>query len=332
MVITVTTLEDSYTGNGSTTAYSITLPFISSSHVKATLDGVVTVAFTVTPGSLVDGHYNGGTLTFTSAPASGVVIKIYCDTPVSQDYIDSDAVNTLDISDVEQALDHMTLVTRDTRRQQNNEVADAAASATAAAASATAAATSATNAATSATNASTSATNAATSATAAASSATAAASSATSASTYATNSSTSATASATSATASAASAAQAATTASNLATTLSGNYISPSNPTVDGNNRFTVVEQMKAYMEAGDKAFIPTSGLTVTWHAWLFNGTSSTWKTQGCKIESTTYSIEANNTDLGTGLIDIDHDDGAPLYLYYNAAKNKVIVTKYVGV
>lgn len=132
--------------------------------------------------------------------------------------------------------------------------------------------------------------------------------------------------------AAAASAAQAATTASNLSGTLSGNYILPSNPSVDGNNRFTVVEQMKAYMEANDQAFIPTSGLTVTWHAWLFNGTNSTWKTQGCKIESDTYSIEANNTDLGTGLIDIDHDDGAPLYLYYSVAKNKVIVTKYVGV
>jgi len=124
----------------------------------------------------------------------------------------------------------------------------------------------------------------------------------------------------------------ASTTASNLAQTLSGNYISPSDPSVDGNNRFTVVEQMKAFMEAGDQAYIPDSGLTVTWHAWLFNGTSSTWKSQGCYIESNTYSIEANNTDLGTGLIDIDHDDGAPLYLYYNAAKNKVIVTKYVGV
>lgn len=124
----------------------------------------------------------------------------------------------------------------------------------------------------------------------------------------------------------------AATTASNLAQTLSGNYISPSNPTVDGDNRFTVVEQMKAYMEASDKAYIPDSGLTVTWHAWLFNGTASSWSSQSCKIESNTYSVEANNTDLGTGLIDIDHSDGAPLYLYYNVAKNKVIVTKYVGV
>ena len=329
MVMTVTTLEDSYTGDGVTVAYTITLPFKAAAHIEATLDSVATVDFTVTPGSIVDGHYNGGTLTFNSAPASSVAIKIFCNTPATQDDINADTANSLDISDIEQALDRSAMMNRDTRRQQANLSADSIA---AAAASATAAATSATNAATSASAASTSATNAATSATNASTSATNAATSATSASSSASAASTSATNAATSETNAAASAAQAATTASNLSGTLSGNYILPSNPSVDGNNRFTVVEQMKAFMEASDKAFIPTSGLTVTWHAWLFNGTSSTWKTQGCKIESTNYDIVANNINLGTGEIDIDHDDGAPLYLYYNPSDSKVHVTKYVGV
>jgi hypothetical protein len=316
MVITVTTLEDTYEGNNSTTVYAITLPFLSSAHVKATLDDVVTTDFTVTPGSLVDGHYNGGSLEFDTAPGSGVSIKIYCDTPVSQDYIDADAINSLDISDVEQALDHMTLVTRDTRRQQDNSATEAAASATAAATSATNAATSETNAGTSATNAATSATNAATSATNAASSSS--------------NASTSATNAATSETNAAASAAQAATTASNLSGTLSGNYILPSEPSLDVNDRFTVTEQMKAFMTANAIAFIPTSGLTETWHAWLFNGTgSSPWS--GCQIESTTYTLQADNgTSLGTGVVDIDHGD-QPLFLYYDANANKVIVCKMGG-
>ena len=42
----------SYTGNGSTTQYSITFPYIDVTHVKAYLDGVLTTAFTVSSSTL----------------------------------------------------------------------------------------------------------------------------------------------------------------------------------------------------------------------------------------------------------------------------------------
>ena len=55
----------SYTGDGSTTQYSIPFPFIDSTHVKAFIDAVETTAFTI----------SSSTLTFNSAPANSSVIK-----------------------------------------------------------------------------------------------------------------------------------------------------------------------------------------------------------------------------------------------------------------
>jgi len=60
---------DTYTGNGSTTTYSVTFPYIEKAHVVVTLDGVtknLTSDYTFASSS---------TITFSTAPASGVVIK-----------------------------------------------------------------------------------------------------------------------------------------------------------------------------------------------------------------------------------------------------------------
>ena len=60
---------DTYTGNGSTTTYSVTFPYIEKAHVIVTLDGVtktLTTDYTFATSS---------TITFTTAPASGVIIK-----------------------------------------------------------------------------------------------------------------------------------------------------------------------------------------------------------------------------------------------------------------
>ena len=67
-----------YTGNGSTTQYSISFTYIDSTHVKCFLDGVSTTAFTVT----------GATVTFNSAPANGVVIRIERQTPLTARLVD----------------------------------------------------------------------------------------------------------------------------------------------------------------------------------------------------------------------------------------------------
>jgi len=60
---------DTYTGNASTTSFSITFPYISQAHVIVTLDGV-----TKTSGSDYS-FSNSSTITFGSAPANGAVIK-----------------------------------------------------------------------------------------------------------------------------------------------------------------------------------------------------------------------------------------------------------------
>jgi len=60
---------NTYTGNGSTTTYSVTFPYIEKAHVVVTLDGVtknLTSDYTFASSS---------TITFSTAPASGVVIK-----------------------------------------------------------------------------------------------------------------------------------------------------------------------------------------------------------------------------------------------------------------
>lgn len=61
-----------YTGNGSTQTYAVPFGFIDEAHVTVTLDGTPTTAFS---------WVSAGSITFNSAPASAVVIKIARDTP-----------------------------------------------------------------------------------------------------------------------------------------------------------------------------------------------------------------------------------------------------------
>ena len=63
--------SNSYTGNGSTTNYSFTFPYLATTDIKAQLDGVATTAFTLA---------NATTLQFNSAPGNGVEIIIFRET------------------------------------------------------------------------------------------------------------------------------------------------------------------------------------------------------------------------------------------------------------
>ncbi len=67
------TTQNTYTGNGSTTNYSFTFEYLKQSDVKVTLDTVATTAFTFA---------NATTLSFTTAPANGVAIRIFRDTAI----------------------------------------------------------------------------------------------------------------------------------------------------------------------------------------------------------------------------------------------------------
>ena len=63
--------QNSFTGNGSTTTYSFTFPYLKQDEIKASLDGTATTAFT-TP--------TATTVQFNTAPGSGVKIKIFRET------------------------------------------------------------------------------------------------------------------------------------------------------------------------------------------------------------------------------------------------------------
>ena len=67
------TIENTYTGDGSTTNFSFTFEYLVQSDVKASLDGTATTAFTFA---------NATTLSFTTAPANGVAVRIFRDTNV----------------------------------------------------------------------------------------------------------------------------------------------------------------------------------------------------------------------------------------------------------
>jgi len=65
------TIENLYTGNGSTTDYSFTFPYLDTTDIKASLAGVVTTAYSL---------LNATTVRFSSAPGNGVAIRIYRET------------------------------------------------------------------------------------------------------------------------------------------------------------------------------------------------------------------------------------------------------------
>ena len=60
--------QNTYTGDGSTTAFSFTFPYLETTDIKVSLDAVDTTAYTLS---------NATTVSFTTAPASGVAIRIY---------------------------------------------------------------------------------------------------------------------------------------------------------------------------------------------------------------------------------------------------------------
>ena len=65
--------EQSYTGNGSTTKYSFTFPYLKSTDIEVQVDATVTTAWTLA---------NATTVQFNTAPANGAKIKILRQTNV----------------------------------------------------------------------------------------------------------------------------------------------------------------------------------------------------------------------------------------------------------
>ena len=87
------TLENNYTGNGSTTNYSITFEYIKEDDVKVSLDGTLTTAYSFA---------NATTIEFTTAPGSDVAIRIYRDTDVDAQtsrFFAGSAIRAKDLND-----------------------------------------------------------------------------------------------------------------------------------------------------------------------------------------------------------------------------------------
>ena len=97
MATTLTT-EHSFTGNGSTTLYSITFTYLKEADVKVTLDHVATTAYSFA---------NASTIQFNTAPASGVKIRIYRDTDVDAARFSFSSGNSLKAGELNENLDQL---------------------------------------------------------------------------------------------------------------------------------------------------------------------------------------------------------------------------------
>ena len=106
------TIENTYTGNGSTTDYSFTFPYLDTTDIKASLATVNTTAYSL---------LNATTARFDSATGNGVAIRIYretaFDTPKATFYPGS-AIRANDLND-------NTLQNLYVNQESNDKVADA---------------------------------------------------------------------------------------------------------------------------------------------------------------------------------------------------------------
>ena len=95
MTISTTYAPVQYTGNAVTTAFPFPYTFFDDTDLLVSLDGVLQASgYSVTGGSGAS-----GTMTFSSAPASGVIVTIELSIPYTQldDYVENQAfpANTL---------------------------------------------------------------------------------------------------------------------------------------------------------------------------------------------------------------------------------------------
>ena len=96
--ITETIGEKKYTGDNSTTTFAIVSSFTQDSEIKCSLDGTVTTAFSI----------SGTNVVFTTAPGTGVVIRIYREKEIA---------NTLANPEVSFIYDLLTEVNKDVQNE-----------------------------------------------------------------------------------------------------------------------------------------------------------------------------------------------------------------------
>ena len=85
--------QNTYTGNGSTTNYSFTFPYLDTTDIKVSLNGVDTTAYTLA---------NATTVSFNAAPANGAAIRIYRETgdaSLNASFYPGSAIRSQDLND-----------------------------------------------------------------------------------------------------------------------------------------------------------------------------------------------------------------------------------------
>jgi hypothetical protein len=120
MTVSTTTAKVSYSGNGSTTAFSVGFYFLATSHLKVVLraaDGTETVKTLGTDYSVSGaGNPSGGTVTMGTAPASGVTLVIARNVPQTQ-LVDYQPNDPFPANTHEQALDQLTMEVQQLQEQ-----------------------------------------------------------------------------------------------------------------------------------------------------------------------------------------------------------------------
>lgn len=124
MTVSSTTSKASYSGNGSTTAFSVPFYFLDNTHIKVVLRdaaGVETVKTLTTDYTVTGaGVLAGGTVTMNTAPASGVTVVIARNVPLTQE-TDYQTNDPFPAETHERALDKLTMEV-----QQLKEIIDRA--------------------------------------------------------------------------------------------------------------------------------------------------------------------------------------------------------------
>jgi len=114
------TIENLYTGNGSTTNYSFTFPYLDEPDIKASLDTVVTTNFRLLNATTVQ-FVNNTTDNTPTAPGNGVAIRIYRETAYTNPkatFYPGSAIRANDLND-------NTLQNLYVNQESNDKVADA---------------------------------------------------------------------------------------------------------------------------------------------------------------------------------------------------------------
>jgi hypothetical protein len=97
-------IQNLYTGNGSTVLFSFSFPYLEEDHIFVSLNGTLTTAFTFP---------NASTVQFNTAPAVGVAIRIFRETPLDQPEAVFAGGSTIRASDLNRNNDQLLYVAQE---------------------------------------------------------------------------------------------------------------------------------------------------------------------------------------------------------------------------